>query len=1129
MNAENAQGHDELLLGIDVGSTTVKATALSANEEILWQDYRRHNARQAEVFLDFLERLNEALPRKRFQIYITGSGGRGLARYLDVQYIQEVNSVAWAMEALHPRAKSVIELGGQDAKVIIRREDAQGRSRTLTFMNDKCAGGTGATIDRIFGKFGLTTEEAASISMHNRTIHHISAKCGVFSETDVVGLLKSGIDREDIFVSLCVAIAKQNLEVLVRGNVLSEEVLLLGGPHAFFGAFSEIWRELIPETWKAHAWTPKSGKPLDELIYVPDHAQYFAALGAALFGSESRQISWDGAPPGVDSRYLTDYIDTLQSYLEQGRLEKLKSFGAVRPGLVQSPEEAKECIEKYSPSAFRVPLFEPGQTYRAFVGIDGGSTSTKLVIVDDTGEPIYRDYVLSRGNPIVDVRKMFASVKAWTKEAGIHLDIVSTGVTGYAADILSTAFNLDVSIVETVAHMKAATETYGDVDVICDVGGQDIKILFSKHGRVVHFKINTQCSAGNGYFLQAMAEQFGHTVDEYTEAAFRARQTPVFNVGCAVFMEQDRVNFQQQGWSKDEIMAGLAKVLPMNIWHYVVQDTNIAKFGRTFVLQGGTQRNLAAVKAQVDYIKDKVPDARVILHKHADICGAIGAALEARARANSSSTFIGLDSASEISFTATSDETTRCRFCSNRCPRTFVDIDSGAGRNVRYISGWRCEKGMSLDRDEMREKQRANDALRDRYPNLVELASELVFAPTSKVPLPTDGSTLSPEVQRFTKRLIRPGFLQKKRFERSNESARRRRSRMVVGLPRLLNLYYFGPFFDAYLRTLGVGEILWSDYTSDKLWQAGNKWGSIDPCFPAKVAPAHVYNLIHQKKATHICFPIVTYLPSQVEPTLANAACVIQMGTPEVVEAAFTRDNDTFAEQNVTYWKPLLRLDRPRETVGRLFEYFGQRLDITEHENAFAVLQGFKAMDRYLSQLRDAGRRALDWLVANDKLGVLVVGHPYHHDPGLNHGIPEQFRLLGFPVFAIESLPIDDDFLGPLFSEEEETEADRFDIRDIWWRNFNRNTNHKIWAAKVASKHPNLAVIDLSSFKCGHDAPTYSYIDNILDATETPHFLFHDLDQNRPSATHAIRVQTIQYFLIHEERRLRNTTRKKGR
>jgi predicted CoA-substrate-specific enzyme activase len=1131
VSSTNTTEEQTLLCGIDVGSTTAKVV-VTDGYRLIWHDYRRHNSRQMETVQQALALLAQEMPGE-LRVFTTGSGGRVLGQVLGATYLQEVNAVSYAIESRYPRARSAIELGGQDAKVVIRASDAQGRTSLVTLMNDKCAGGTGATIDRVFSRFGLTAEELGDVTVAGRTVHNISAKCGVFAETDVVGLLKTGADPADVWVSLCMAVARQNLEVLVRGHVLPDQVLLLGGPHVFFkNVFSEVWRELIPQSWRSHDWQPQTDEPLERLIFVPPEAEYFAALGAAMWGAEMER-SVGGKVQGSNSPHgAAMLVDVLHQWRRQHRRNLVRRAADYRGGLVESEEETDRLKNSYAVAAPVSPMLRRGDSVVAALGIDGGSTSSKLALLDDQNRVLYSDYLLSQGNPIAEMREMFQRLDRWREAQAAKIDVTVAGATGYAAPILREAFRLDSYVVETVAHLKSARAYCGDIDVICDVGGQDIKVLFLRNGRVTHFKLNTQCSAGNGYFLQGMAAHFGLSVDQYAEAAFRARRSPPFNCGCAVFMDQDKVNFQQQGWTHEEIMAGLALALPSNIWQYVVQEANLSKLGRTFLLQGGTQRNLAAVKAQVDYIKAKVPGAEVKVHPYADLCGAIGAALHARQEGDAGqSRFVGLERAAAVTFETKTDDTTRCRFCTNRCPRTFVDIHVAPGKDVRFISGQRCEQGSVDDVQVLRDRRRERRAMRGVVPNLVEAAAREAFADFSCDEAPRQGRLLPPEVSSILAPSSRTGRLLSRvqRFQGPRAAVRARRAEMTIGLPRVLNLYCYAPFFNAYFRALGVGRVIYSEFTSNDLWQRGNKWGSIDPCFPAKVAPAHVFDLLERPEITHVCFPMVTHLPSMLPNTLGHTACAIQMGTPEVVEAAFTRQRNLFREAGVEYWKPLLRLDQPRDAAGSLFDYFGHRLSMTEHENAWAVTQGFKAMGRYGEGLQRAGTETLNWLVDQDRMGVVLLGHPYHHDPGLNHGIAEQIRLLGFPVFSIESLPSTPEFLAPLFEDEaSESGMERgLDIRGVWRRNFNRNTNHKVWAAQVAARHPHLAVVDLSSFKCGHDAPTYSYVDALLGTAGTPHFLFHDLDQNKPTATHNIRLQTVEYFLRQSQAELREEIKKR--
>ena len=1047
--------------GLDVGSTTVKCVLVDNDNNTLFKTYRRHNAHQTDCVGDILNEIADKFHDLPFRTAITGSGGRALSQILGAQFIQEVNALTIATETLIPDAGSVVELGGQDAKVILWKGNADSRT-TLTYMNDKCAGGTGSTIDKILGKIGLSHAAAAKINPKGLPPQQISAKCGVFANTDVVGLLKAGISKDEIFVSLCRAIVRQNLEVLVRGNILTDKVILLGGPNTYISAFAPIWREEISQAWKTMGYSPLESD-LEKAITVPDESQYFAAIGAIFFARNS----------GHSEEYRAKHIDgkLINSILNKAQRSAKKNEGS---GLVKNEKELESFKQKYFFDRTELNL----NSDNVFIGIDGGSTSSKIALINEEGELVYKDYVLSSGNPLDDIKLMFGRIRDKCSEENITLNVLGTAATGYASQILKAALNLDISIVETVAHLRSSQALYGDIDVICDVGGQDIKVLFMKNGRVVDFKLNTQCSAGNGYFLQAMANQFNVPIEQYADFAFRAKKSPKFNYGCAVFMEQDIVNFQQAGWTKEEMMCGLAQVLPLNIWNYVVQESNLQQLGRKFVLQGGTQKNLAAVKAQVDFIKRKVENAEVFVHKYADIAGAVGAALEIRKHkehnADFISSFIGLDTAAQISFSMLNDESTRCKLCANKCRRTFVDINT-EGRFVRFVSGFACEKG-DINKG-------ATVSTDKSVPDITAKAAHWVFSEYEFEEIPSE--------------------------IRSAE-----RPQITIGIPKLLNMFYYTPLFSTYFRTLGA-KVVFSDFTNEKLWNEGNKWGAIDPCFPAKVAPAHIWQLLNKKDVDAIFFPIITNLDTCVKNTLGNTACVIQMGTPEVVEAVFSRERNLFKEKNIEYFDPSLNLDREVEARDKLYLYFADKLKITRRQSDWAYSQGMKAMQKYLSMQRELFTQTMDKLIDENKVGLLLVGHPYHHDFGLNHGIPDEFRKRGYPIFTIESIPIEGSFLEDLFSSDKVR-----DISDVWFRNFNRNTNHKIWATKIAARHPNMGVIDLSSFKCGHDAPTYNYIDKICDVSGTPHFTFHDIDQNRPGATFKIRIETVDYFLKEYESEL---------
>jgi len=1087
--------------GLDIGSMTVKCILLNEENRVLWKEYRRHNGHQRDCVRDFISHINEEFPDAKLRIVMTGSGSRALKDVLNAQFIQEVNALTLAVETLIPDANSAVELGGQDAKVILWKGDKNNR-HTVTYMNDKCAGGTGSTIDKIMSKIGISQEDAAKVTLEKKQIHHIAAKCGVFAETDVVGLLKAGVSREEIFISLCSAIVKQNIEVLVHGNVLTDKVLLLGGPNTYIPVLRELWREQIAETWKIHGFSPNESD-LQKAIILPEDSQYFAAIGAVYFARENHSL----------------HISNVEKNWYEKIADRNRKFnGDINKGLIEDEKELEDFKKQYS-----VPELEnrsvKNEKIESYIGIDGGSTSTKIAIIDTNGGLIYSDYVLSNGNPLEDIKVLFQKIKDWQNDQNAEIKILGTAVTGYASHILKTALNADISLVETIAHFRAAVELYGDVDVICDVGGQDIKVLFIKNKRVADFRLNTQCSAGNGYFLHAMANQFNVPLAQYAEYAFKARVAPKFNYGCAVFMEQDRVTFQQANWKKEEMMCGLAQVLPLNIWNFVVQESNLAKFGKKYVLQGGTQKNLAAVKAQVDFIKRKVENAEISVHKYAGIAGAVGAALEARRNIRDKTAFIGINEAANISFNTKNDESTACKKCNIHCKRTFIEIEhagSSGRQKVLFISGNGCHNGSSEDSEVIKDKQKILKEIYAKNPDISAIAAEGAFSLYEFEKLPEHGAiigrnTFYPE---SSHRLVTKDEW-KMPFQRSVKdcAAKAARANYTIAIPKLLNMFYFAPLFTAYFQTLGI-NVVFSDFTNQKLWENGNKWGAIDPCFPAKVAPAHIWQLLNMPDVNAIFFPIITNLVSDVQCTIGNAACVIQMGTPEVVEAVFTKDKNIFKEKNIEFFDPSLNMDRYVEACDKMYEYFADKLQITRDENAWAFNNGVIALNKYLSKQREMFAETMNNLIEEDRVGILLIGHPYHHDFGLNHKIPEEFRKCGYPVFTIESIPTDSEFLSQLFENDSEGRK----ITDVWFRNFNRNTNQKVWAAKIAARHPNLAAVDLSSFKCGHDAPTYNYVDQILDVSGTPHFVFHDIDQNKPSSTFKIRIETADYFLKEYEK-----------
>src|SRR5690606_32594266 len=726
-------------------------------------------------------------------------------------------------------------------------------------------------IDKINAKLKLPPDELCNAGYHGLKLHPVAGKCGVFAETDINSLQKMGVPADQLLASLFESIIQQNLSVLTRGNTLMPYVMLLGGPNTYIRGMQECWRANIPPIWAERGVVlPPCDDPQD-LIIVPQNAQYYAAIGAAEFGKDEDEHV---------GRYKG--LDGLKWYLDVGRKEEKRKAGG--SGLAKSQDELEDFFEKYRPEKFVPATFQPGQVVRAFLGIDGGSPSSKAVLVSEDAEILCKVYQLSKGNPIEDTKELIVDLQNQVEGAGAKLEILGVGTTGYAKDILRDVLRADAAIVETVAHCESALHFYEGVDVVCDVGGQDIKIIVLKNGKVKDFKLNTQCSAGNGYFLQGTAATFGYDVRQYADVAFRAESMPMFGYGCAVFMQSDIVDFQRQGWSPEEIMAGLANVLPKNIWLYVSQIPNLAKLGSRFVLQGGTQRNMAAVKAQVDFIQDKFRSkgltADVIVHKHCGESGAIGAGLEARRLYMNGhrSEWIGLEKVPGISYSQRRDESTRCYFCKNKCLRTFIDVDlelENAEAEARLAQGQllqirkktesthvgtkrliiaTCEKGEVEDVESMRKIKGGLEKIKRDYPNLAASAAKDIWKAQNPpvvaddpdevehglglpedVELPPQLAKHKQVVSGWLKQLNRSEVLVKavdkgagrfapvKALAERREATRaraekiRNRAKLRIGIPRVLNQYSQNPFFSAYFESLGIParNLVYSDFTSE--------------------------------------------------------------------------------------------------------------------------------------------------------------------------------------------------------------------------------------------------------------------------------------------------------------------------
>jgi predicted CoA-substrate-specific enzyme activase len=721
------------IAGMDVGSTTVKAVVVEDGKP-LWRDYGRHNTKQAETVLEYLRRMESecGFAPGHDRIFFTGSGAGFLAPLVGAKLIQEVVAVAAAVEKLHPNVRFVSEIGGEDMKTVFFTPSGEGSSKQV-FMQSACSGGTGTFIEKTARKLSVPTESLAKMAYAGMSLHKVSSKCGIFAEADSNTLVKSGVPVEEIIASLYEAVVYQNLATLTKGNTPVPEVLLLGGPNMFFTGLQQAWRHHLAKLWKERKVALPEGKKIEDVILVPADALYYACLGCIEIGQ--------GETNGVA---IYQGSEKIRWWIDVGQHEQKAKEGA--RGLIAGEDDFQTFLDRYGctatsgqsrpqdcglPVAPTVPI-DSG----VFLGCDFGSTTAKAVAMCPKGELLFSCYTQSKGNPIEDAKAIMRKIR----DAGFER-IAGLAITGYGKDLLKDIVGADVGIVETVAHATAALHFHPDADVICDVGGCDVKIMLLRQGTVSDFRLNSQCSSGNGAFLQGVAERYNTPLEQYAELAFKARSVPKLAMGCGVFLQSDIVNQQRKGWSSEEIMASLAAVLPLNVWVYAGQLQNLAAAGKKFVLQGGTHRNLAVVKAQVDFIVGKVPGAEIVVHPFPGEAGAIGAALCALdwSRGGGATRFRGFDTIEALEYESTTNEHTTCKWCPVSCRRTFIDVvlPGAKGRpwskvplaegRERVISGNSCPKGLLEDANEMRVVKARMEEVKRAHPNVAEMVREDAF------------------------------------------------------------------------------------------------------------------------------------------------------------------------------------------------------------------------------------------------------------------------------------------------------------------------------------------------------------------------------------------------------------------
>lgn len=625
-------------IGIDIGSTTVKVVVMDENFNILFKDYQRHMSKVREKAGEMLKSVAGQLAGKQVRAAITGSAGLGVAKACDIDFVQEVFATAGAVDRFLPGTDSVIELGGEDAKIIFFTGGLEER------MNGSCAGGTGAFIDQMATLLGVTPDELDELAAKHEKIYSIASRCGVFAKSDIQPLLNQGARREDIAASIFQAVVEQTIAGLAQGRKIEGRVAFLGGPLSFQKAL----RARFVETLKLSP----------ENAVFPENAAYFVAIGAALHASK------------LETRSFDDLLTKLENSTS------IKTVTDSMPPLFENEEEYEKFKERHAKCEAGRTDFS---TYNgdAWLGIDAGSTTTKLALIDDSDKILYEYYASNKGNPVVVVEKQLAEIY---RVCGDKIKIHGAAVTGYGEDLIKNAFGVDYGLVETVAHYYAARHFKPDVDFILDIGGQDIKCFKIRNGAVDSIMLNEACSSGCGSFIETFAKAMGYEVKDFAKLGLFAKHPVSLGTRCTVFMNSSVKQAQKDGAGVDDISAGLSMSVVKNAIYKVIRASHPSELGRHLVVQGGTFYNDAVLRSF-----EKEIGAQVTRPTIAGLMGAYGAALFAKSQENRQSSIISQE---ELKTFEHISKTTNCAGCTNRCPLTINTFSGGR----RYISGNRCER-----------------------------------------------------------------------------------------------------------------------------------------------------------------------------------------------------------------------------------------------------------------------------------------------------------------------------------------------------------------------------------------------------------------------------------------------------
>ncbi len=742
-------------LGIDVGSTTVK-TVIVDNGEFIYNRYERHFSRVRETVAEQLKLIRKSFPDDKFRIAITGSAGLGIAEACGIPFVQEVFSAFVAVNKTYPDADVVIELGGEDAKIIFLTGGVEQR------MNGSCAGGTGAFIDQMAGLLGVTPDDMNDLALMAEKTYPIASRCGVFAKSDIQPLLNQGAKKEDISASIFQAVVDQTVSGLAQGRKIEGKVLFLGGPLTYLSALRETFKKTLTLD--------------DDNAVLPEKSSCYIAYGAALHAHD-----------------LSEEM-TIAEALEKIAGAKTNDNIVVGRRLFESQEDYAAFIERHKKSDLK---YEDIMTYEgdAYLGIDAGSTTTKLVLITPEGKLLYQHYCSNQGQPL-DI--IASKLKDIYRLAGKKLNIRASAVTGYGEELIKAGLGIDYGIVETVAHYKAAAYFCPDVDFIIDIGGQDIKCFKIKNNAIDSIMLNEACSSGCGSFIQTFAGAMGYDIANFAQLGLFAKAPVELGSRCTVFMNSSVKQAQKDGATVEDISAGLSASIIKNAVYKVIRAKSIDELGKNIVVQGGTFLNDAVLRSFEQEL-----GRNVIRPAIAGLMGALGCALFAKEKSAGTLKTSGLITKDELdAFTYTS-RAVQCGGCGAHCNLTVIRFNDGH----RFISGNRCEKGAGIK-------------ITDRTENMIEYKYNYIKELEEKKP--------------------------------------RMKPIAKVGLPLCLSYYDLMPFFVQLFTDLGF-EVVFSEESTRATYYKGQQTIPSDTvCYPAKLAHGHIESLL-EKGVDFIFYPCMSY------------------------------------------------------------------------------------------------------------------------------------------------------------------------------------------------------------------------------------------------------------------------------